>query len=296
MLTKIPDLKLAKLYFSNDTTDIGSVKNGTVTSLLSTSTYSLHDVDVTGVDVLLNKHELRYRRKYNNAPKNAYENDFLVANAIGLDIESLRNPQNADIILEKYKKFLIKVLKSLIHLTEDERVTINSLSDLSLVTQYLPRVRFDYDEYFDSKKYTYLHAVRVGLYNMLYSNFAPFGELYDKNVDWFNLTKEFIGIENFKFIDVVTPNEEIMSKLRPKWLSLINDTHKRAIELIKAEEEEAINFEDEDTKLEIQVICRTLEESLKNAEIQIQSCKTPRELFTYWPEILEPGPVFMYVP
>jgi hypothetical protein len=273
-----------------------SIDNGIATSFLDTKTYNLQDADIAGVDVLTNKHELHYRRKYKNVPKDAFECDFLVANAIDMEITALRNPQNTEIILQKYKNFLIKVLKNLIHPTEEEYARINSLSDLSLAVQYLPRTRFDYDEYHDSKRFSFLHAVRVNLYNIFYSNLAPFGELYDKNIDWFNLTKEFIGIDNFKFIDVVTPNEEVMLKLRPKWLSLIKDTYQRAVVLIKAEEEEAIKFEDEDTKLEIQVIYRTLKESLEIAELQIQLCKTARELFLYWPEILEPGPVFMYVP
>jgi len=296
MPTNVPNLKLVKLYFCNNTTDIVSIENGTATSLLNTSKYNLHDSDIAGIDVLNNKHELRYRRKHNDVPGDVKEYEFLVANALGIGITTLRDLQNTEIILEKYKKFLIKILKNLIHPTEDEYTKINSLSDLSLAVQYLPRTRFDYDEYHDSKRFIYLHTVRVNLYCMFFSSFAPFGELYDKNIEWFNLSKEFIGIENFKFIDVVTPNEDVMLKLRPKWLSLINDTYQRATFLIKTEEEEAIKFEDEDTKLEIQVIYSTLNEALQVAEQQLQACKTPRELFLYWPEILEPGPIFMYVP
>jgi len=294
MPVSIPNLKLAKLHFSNNTTDIVTIINGTATSLLTDNTYNLQDTGVIGIDVLANKHELRHRRKYKDTSNNASEFDYLVANAIGVNISTLRDTQSVDIILEKYKKFLIKVLKPLIHLTDDEQARINSLSDLTMLVQYLPRTRFDYDDYSDSKRFIYLHTVRVNLYNILYSNLASFGELYDKQLDWFNLSKEFIGIENFKFIDVVLPNEEVMLKLRPKWLSLINDTYQRAVTLIKTEEEEAIKFEDEDTKLEIQVIYRTLRESLEAAEFQVQLCKTPRELFLYWPEILEPGPIFMY--
>lgn len=293
MLTNILNLKIGKLYLT-DSIDFVTINNGDIKSLINPVTYDANDERIKGIDAIINKSELLYRLKTKDCSLNdATDVDFFISRVFNIDIKTLRE-KNVEIIMPKYKSFLIRVLKNLIKLTDEEISKINEINDISFLLQYLPRERIDYDNCHSARRFGFLHILRVALYEKLFPGYSPFSELYDKTLSWLDASKEFLEIGNFKFIELNVQNEEVMKRLRAKWLSLINDTYQRAVGLIKAEEEEAIKFEDEDTKLEIQIIYRTLKEALETAEILVENCKTPKELLLYWPEILEPGPIFMY--
>lgn len=293
MNISIQNLNLGKVYLDNGI-DFVSIKDNKITSIINGQIYDSKNNHITGLDVIPKTSELHYYKKYKNDKiPPASENEFFLARSLKININEILT-KNLEGIAENYRKLLIRILTPILRLSIDEIATINNITDEALLLQYLPKSKFQYEDLLSVKRFIWLTAVRASLYTYLFPGKRKFTEHYDRELNWIQACLVFFNLSNFKYLDFDTPDENIMNVLRKKWLALIEDTHERAKSLLKAEEDEARKFEDNDSVLEIQIIYRTLKETVEAAELKIELIKTPRELLRYWPEILAPGPVFLH--
>jgi hypothetical protein len=293
MNISIQNLNLGKVYLDNGI-DFVSIKDNKITSIINGQIYDSKNNQIIGLDVIPKTSELHYYKKYKNDKiPPASESEFFLARSLKININDILT-KNLEAIAESYKKLLVKVLKAPLKLNIDEITAINNITDEALLLQYLPKNKFQYESLFEVKRIIWLNAVRSLLYDYIFTGKRKFTEHYDRELNWIQACLGFFNLSNFKYLDFDNTNEDIMVILRKKWLGLIEDTYERAKSLLKAEEDEARKFEDNDSVLEIQIIYRTLKEAVEAAELKIELIKTPRELLRYWPEILAPGPVFLH--
>lgn len=306
MQININNLKLAKIY-TESTIDFVTIDDISIRSLITDLKYDRFNNSITGIDVIPVNNEYKYflKQKHTNI-SHASETEFFLARSLGLSIETIQSRQ-LHLIVKSYCNLLTRTLRGL--LTHEEIKVVEQITDGALLFQYLPRDKFVYNAAFQTelqtpvkaalreiKRFSRLHETRIKLYEHMYPSAPAFGEMYDRQLNWAQSCLQLFNyIENFTYVQFFEKNEAIMKQIRPKWLSLIVESHEKAITLLTAEEEEAKKFDDNDSIMEIRIIKKSLQEAVERAAADIELLATPRDVLQYWPHLLSPGPVFLLI-
>lgn len=271
-------------------------------SILTNRDYTKINFEIKSIEYIVNPEEIKYfKRTECNVSEvlkeipntNSIAEYFTLARALKVPVQDIIS-KNTLVLVSAYRKKLLTFLRSSYcrnHFSSEMEKNILSIEDFSVLFQYFPLDTFFRDNNL-SKKYTYIHNIRVKLYYILYPDQQKFVELFDLEFKWITECLNTFKITGLTFAKFSLENESILKPMRDIWCALIQETYQKAKHLLMEEKECAVKFEDKDAIKEIELINKELDDALNN--INLDKFKTPLELLKFWPDILAPGPSLLY--